>query len=161
MQINLFFTKLACIYLNIIIKCSKLKQRYLIGSVIVIDVFVSSVFSFILFPNHENPIIFTSKTEAFFLAVIFAPIVETAIFQKFMIEKLLRGKKERYFLSFFISSICFGISHYYSLAYILKAFISGMLYSTLYITIHNKKGKPFISVCFAHSIFNFIGFLFG
>ncbi|OYW79516.1 MAG: hypothetical protein B7Z27_05395, partial [Sphingobacteriia bacterium 32-37-4] len=101
---------------------------------------------------------FDSKVEEFFIAVIFAPILETLIFQYFIISYILDKRPNAYLFTCFFSAILFGLSHFYSPEYILKTFFSGLLFGTLYLVVQNKNNNAFIIVTIAHAIYNFIGF---
>jgi membrane protease YdiL (CAAX protease family) len=147
---------------NVLIKgFQKIPVFYLIVSLILFDIFISAIFSFLLFPEeHTNVFDFPSKAEAFFITVLFAPLIETALFQYFIISKLIKkfGYENQLFITT-ISASLFGLSHYYSMPYIIKAFITGFFYGTLYLVLLKRKKSPFLYVSLTHSIYNLIGFL--
>jgi Type II CAAX prenyl endopeptidase Rce1-like len=136
-------------------------SRYSIFKLIILyllaDIVISSLFSFIFFPNHPNTFRFESFRERIFVVVLFAPIIETLIFQFFVIEKSIKYLKSNKLTALFLSAILFGLSHHYSIAYISKAFCAGLLFGLLYFVVQNKGRNPILYVTIAHASFNFIG----
>jgi hypothetical protein len=145
-------------YANKIQKLSNFSLLRLICLTLVVEISVSLIFSFILFPNHSAGPKFETKSEEFFIAVIFAPLGETLIFQHTIISYFLNKRPNSFLFSCIFSAVLFGASHFYSPEYILKTFFSGLLFGTLYIVVYKKKQNAFIVVAIAHAIYNFIGF---
>lgn len=139
-------------------KLAKKPLIFMVSLLIILDLFISIVFSFWLFPNHNAGPKFDSKIEAFILVVIFSPVIETYLFQKTIIGSIVKKYPSSQLNACLISAIIFGILHYYSPEYILKTFISGFLYGILYLVSLQKIKHPFLPVVIAHSIFNLIGF---
>jgi uncharacterized protein len=131
----------------------------LIPITIVIDVFVTIVFSNLPLQSQSNGPLFNSKLEAFVLAIVIAPIFETLIFQHAVIKLIIKKSSNAKLLSCFVSAILFAASHYYSWAYVLKTFISGFLFSSLYLITMYKKQNPILVVLLAHAGYNLIGFV--
>lgn len=111
-----------------------------------IQVFITTIFLAILntffliralliaFPLeiHSNTsILEMSILEAFIVAVIIGPIVETLFFIAMPIRIL--EIKVNYFLIGFISCILFALSHYYSINYILLTFFEGVFLFSCFI----------------------------
>lgn len=128
------------------------------------------IFGFVI--NNENPLdnpiinyeSITSTIETFFSSVIFAPILETIIFQMFIywgVGKLISQK--RYFLGFYLisSSLLFGISHYYTILYFLYSTCGGLIFAYCYYIIKKQGGNAFVMTSLMHATFNFIIFCIG
>jgi hypothetical protein len=145
-------------FTEIIEKSANKSLGFLVGVVIFLDILISFIFSFWLFPNHSAGPKFDSQLEAFILVVILSPVIETYIFQTTIIDFIVRKYPSLLLNACLISSIIFGLLHYYSPEYMLKTFISGFLYSILYLVSSKKVKYPFIPVALAHATFNFIGF---
>ncbi|OHC84588.1 MAG: hypothetical protein A2546_07970 [Sphingobacteriia bacterium RIFOXYD2_FULL_35_12] len=153
-----FLFRMNDLYLKKVRELSKISQFKLIILTVIIEISVTLIFSFLLFPNHNAGPTFDSKLEEFFIVVIFAPILETLIFQYSIISYILGKRPNAYLFTCIFSAILFGLSHFYSPEYILKTFFSGLLFGTLYLVVQNKNNNAFIIVAIAHSIYNFIGF---
>ena len=63
-------------------KLAKRPLFFWVSLLIILDLIISIVFSFWLFPNHNAGPKFDSKIEAFILVVIFSPVIETLPFSK-------------------------------------------------------------------------------
>ena len=132
---------------------------YILLAVLITDIFISCIFSYILFPDHSSGLKFTSITEEVFLLVVFGPVLETLIFQSFIIKKSLQYFNNDKLIAILISAIAFGISHYYSIPYVIKATLAGTLYSLLYFIIKSRNTAPFIFILLVHSTYNLIGLI--
>jgi len=146
------------LYENWLIQFSKLSISKLIILTVVVEITVTLIFSHLLFPNHSAGPSFENKIEEFFTAVVFAPLIETLIFQYAFISYILGKWSNAYLVSCFVTASLFGLSHFYSPEYVFKTFISGLLFGTLYLVIVKKNRNAFIVVAIAHSLYNFIGF---
>lgn len=153
-----FLFRMSDLYLKKVKELSKISQFKLIIFTVLIEISVTLIFSFLLFPNHNAGPTFDSKLEEFFIAVIFAPILETLIFQYSIISYILDKRPNAYLFTCIFSATLFALSHFYSPEYILKTFFSGLLFGTLYLVVQNKNNYAFFIVAIAHSIYNFIGF---
>ena len=125
---------------------------------VVVNVLITSLFSFVLFPNHSAGPKIDSLIEHFFIAVILSPLVETALVQYLVINFIINKIKNSSLLACIVSSVIFAAFHHYSFAYVLKTFLSGFLYGTLYLTTIQKNSNAFLVTSIAHSIFNTVGF---
>ncbi len=123
-----------------------------------IDVLISSIFSYLLFKNSTDSYKFSTLGEEFFIAVIVAPILETYIFQHILIN-ILEKKTNNLNIIILSCGILFGIMHIYNIGYFLKGLISGVIYGILYISIRFKKSNPVLNVSICHSIYNLTAFL--
>lgn len=118
--------------------------------------------SFAKNPNAGPPI--TSSFTIFNIinTCILGPFFETLIFQslvKFILQKI-KGLKNNKIIIILISSILFGADHYYNIAYIFKAFISGIFYAYSYTLYKDKDQHPILVVTIIHSLHNSIVALF-
>lgn len=143
---------------NYIQKLSNLKILYLILIFYVADLSISSIFSFFLFSENSIDYSFENKFEEFFVVVVFAPIIETYLFQYLPIKYLDKEIKNSLFI-IIICGLIFAIFHQYNHSYTLKAFISGMLYSTLFLILRIKTKKTILFVFICHCLYNLTGFV--
>lgn len=146
-------------YNNFISRLSRQKTAMLILYTVGLDVLITLIFSFILFPSHTAGPVHTSIIEGVFIAVLIAPFIETFLFQHFVIKFILSKKATATLASCMISAILFAIGHYYSWQYILKTFLSGLLFASLYLIINYKRQNPILIVFTAHAIYNCIGLI--
>jgi hypothetical protein len=116
------------------------------------------VFSYVLFPHTNNGIKFDSKLEEFFVGVVLAPFIETFLFQHIVIITLQKLKINLNLIVLICGAI-FGLMHMYSVGYVLGAFITGVLYSLLYLIMQKKQCNPIVIVAICHSAFNLIAFI--
>jgi uncharacterized protein len=94
------------------------------------------------------------------LGSIIAPIFETALFQALPIY-LLRGKFGVSWPVVLIASAgLFGASHWYSAAYIIFAFLIGMILAYGYAVRRSDGGRPFILITVVHGLRNGVASLF-
>jgi hypothetical protein len=150
--------RLNALYINKVETFSKYSIVKLIFLTVAIEFSVSIIFSLWLFPNHTAGPIFDSKKEAFIIAVFLAPLIETLIFQYSIISSFLEKRPKAFLFACIFSALLFGLSHFYSSVYILKTFISGLLFGTLYLVVSQKKQNAFIAVVIAHALYNLIVF---
>lgn len=95
----------------------------------------------------------------FFLAVIFAPIVETLIGQVLpikLVKKLLSNKSN--VIPVLVSAILFALMHFgYSIWYSLLTLPLGLLLAKTYVIFQTRKESSFWITTAVHSLRNFIG----
>ena len=90
------------------------------------------------------------------LGVIIVPLLETLIFQKlpyFLFTKI-RYFRSHICLVIIISALLFGLSHTYSLNYVIYAICIGVIFMYAYVVRVNK--RPFWTVFLIHALFNMI-----
>jgi hypothetical protein len=111
----------------------------------------------LIFPSIEVG----SKFEELIFVVVFAPIIETVIYN-LLVFQLYKIFKNIPFLVIFSASV-FAISHYYSVGYVIKSFINGLFYASCYgifiIRLENDLYKPAVFVFVVHSAHNLTGFI--
>lgn len=100
-----------------------------------------------------------SVWETFILSVIFAPILETLIFQYALIELLLKTRLRPIFVVA-ISALLFGVNHHYNLVYILVMTVIGFLFALYYMMLRAQGGwNKILLVVLLHALWNLIAFL--
>jgi Type II CAAX prenyl endopeptidase Rce1-like len=98
---------------------------------------------------------------SFIVAVLFAPLIETLLFQ-FSIFKIFQRKNLRcpkclgYIV---VSSLLFGLSHFYSFGYIVFAIAEGILLAYSFYFYHRNLSKAFWTTALVHSLHNATLFL--
>ncbi len=104
-----------------------------------------------------------SNLIVFLFVVIIGPVFETVIFQLLFINAIKAfSAKSRYtiILSVIIPSVLFGLSHPYSLYYILFSFLIGLIYSSVYyVSQFLRKENGFLIVLLLHSLNNLLAYL--
>lgn len=102
---------------------------------------------------------FSSLHEEFIIAVIAAPILETLIFQYFILETLLNLKLAP-LLCVIASALLFGISHYYNLAYVLVTTVVGFIFAYYYMALrHQHSLNKLVFVTLLHALSNLFAFV--
>ncbi|HYX06508.1 MAG TPA: CPBP family intramembrane glutamic endopeptidase [Bacteroidales bacterium] len=95
--------------------------------------------------------------------VVMIPLFETFIFQFLLINmvKALAGRSRyTFWLSVLIPSVLFGLSHSYSLLYIVAATLTGIIFSlTYYISTFLRKENGFLIVFLLHGLNNLLAIL--
>ncbi|TYZ11010.1 CPBP family intramembrane metalloprotease [Hymenobacter lutimineralis] len=116
------------------------------------------------FPNLNPPQYFTDIDAInIFILTILAPLTEVAVFQ-YLIYFLC--KKLRIYPVYYVlfSALLFSISHYYNSAYIVKSFVSGVLYAYLFNGLAQQYTRAIESAIFltalVHSMHNIFGILY-
>jgi membrane protease YdiL (CAAX protease family) len=155
--------------MNIILFLKKLSTFYIILLGLFLLIFTSAIFTFFLYLFNEQVVnkevrdkILSSESGVyyqFFMNVFFAPFIETLFFQKWIIQFVRFFYKDgKYFKisSILLSSVCFGLMHFYSLLYMLKTFLLGIVLAFFYVEFNHKKLNSFWIVFAMHAIFNLI-----
>ncbi|KYG84755.1 hypothetical protein AWW67_01540 [Roseivirga seohaensis] len=105
-----------------------------------------------------------SLFDIFLLSVIVVPLVETCIFQFFIIEStflFIENSSWAEKIALILSSILFGLSHYYNIYYIVIMIFIGLFYCWIYIFIRNWKSRKsaFWSLTLIHATNNLFAFI--
>ncbi|NFP92699.1 CPBP family glutamic-type intramembrane protease [Clostridium sporogenes] len=152
-KINKFLKNLTYFKFILIITLCTVATSAILG---VIDYF------FYIEPSANLVVSESNFISEFILVIIIAPLIETLIFQ-YSIIKFLRNfniLKNNNIIIILISSILFGLSHPYSLTYIINTTILGIFLSYSFVIYENKNESPFWVVCAIHSLKNFTSFVF-
>lgn len=108
----------------------------------------------------SNPIDESSSYVVFFVSVLFAPFIETLIFQS-LIFSVARKFNLKDSLIILLSTMLFASIHYYNLAYFLVMIFSGFFYSYTFSQISNRENNftAFLFVSSIHAANNLVAFL--
>jgi hypothetical protein len=92
----------------------------------------------------------------FFTVVILSPIIETYIYQSLPYRYLNRivFLKERKYLILIISALFFGLSHFYSLFYVIYGFFMGLGFMYSYMVRIRTDNRTFYLIAMCHSLVN-------
>ena len=92
----------------------------------------------------------------YFLAIIVAPILETLIFQYgiFKIYQKIKAVTHKFHWFMWTSAILFGLSHFYSLVYIIFGIAEGFLFGYIYYFYHKNPEKAFWTTALVHCLHN-------
>tara|TARA_R110000868_G_scaffold172128_1_gene407939 strand:- start:1292 stop:1822 length:531 start_codon:yes stop_codon:yes gene_type:complete len=122
-------------------------------------------------PIEYNPVSeITNKWVFFILILIVAPIIETLIFQIYIIkgffvfffilfEKRMNSDKILW-LAIFLSSISFGFFHFYNTIYIIIMSCLGFYWGIVYFFCKKRGCSPFITIAILHFLYNATIYLF-
>jgi hypothetical protein len=102
----------------------------------------------------------TLTARGFIEVAILVPLIETLIAQLLIYKLVMRinpiKNKMGYF--FFLSSALFGISHFYSLSYILTTAMIGLILAFPFYYYHNNIKMAFWTTAIVHALNNGISF---
>jgi hypothetical protein len=104
-----------------------------------------------------------SLIDQFIWTVILGPLFETIIFHFILMEILIHIFNKVAYGNWWvvsISAIIFGLSHYYSIDYIIIAVSGGVVLSIAYIVARKRNMIAFLVVFAIHAILNFISWSF-
>jgi len=87
---------------------------------------------------------------------VIVPIVETFVLQWVPIKFLRYHFNWSSFKIILASAILFGLSHYYSIAHIIRGFIIGIILADAFVLQEEKQGSPFWIVTAIHGLRNTI-----
>jgi len=97
----------------------------------------------------------------FILTVIVTPIIETLIYQYAIIEIVFRIlKSNKTTIAILLSSVIFGLSHFYNITYITATFILGLLFSCVYVIARKRNDvNPYWLLTVIHGSINLMAFI--
>lgn len=110
--------------------------------------------------SKQNDIIKMPFKALLIIAVIILPIIETLIFQHYIIlffRKIYVKKNQVILFPMLYSAIAFSLAHIYSIYYMIDTFIMGLYFAYAYIYILDKfksKTHAFLVVLICHSLLN-------
>ena len=107
---------------------------------------------------------FDNLKQEFLLVVIFAPLVETLIFQYFLVNlsislTMLLFKREYIILAIMMPAMAFGLAHTYNYMYMASTFVTGLLFNTFYMVVKYRKQDAYSCTTIVHGLYNL--FIFG
>lgn len=148
---------------------NKFSATFLYSFILIAWSLLSTIFFLKVFGiklGQEQSKIFSSRITEFFVTVLFAPIIETLIFQTILYyiitESLSKYKTNIKNNSFIIiSGVLFGLSHYFNVFLLGSAIIAGIILGVAFVDFKNKNNIFITSVLIVvvHSLFNFYVFL--
>ncbi|WP_407485287.1 CPBP family intramembrane glutamic endopeptidase [Elizabethkingia miricola] len=101
---------------------------------------------------------FNNLTQELFLAILFAPLLETFVFQAvvYYLLKLFDSFFKKYFglVYLIISSILFALSHTYSIYYEIGTFFIGLVFAYSFMYFKKESNYPILCVAIIHSLYN-------
>lgn len=102
------------------------------------------------------------ENEFLFLAVVFAPIIETLIFQLFLFRLLNKIGIKNTIVIVIIMSVAFSQAHWYHWLYVVGTFVNALFLNYFYVYVHQKKNEltAVLLTIALHSSYNLYGFLF-
>ena len=105
---------------------------------------------------------FKSFQEKIMLVLFVAPVFETLVFNLFLNEVFFRYIKNVY-VCIVLSSLLFGLIHYYSFTYVLTTFLAGLVLNWFYFWVRHKKDMLIATLCvlLLHFNHNLMGILLG
>lgn len=129
------------------------RQKFYI--VIIYSLFILNFVAllFITTTHISNPI-FNERISViakFFVILIVSPVLETIIFQYFIL-KLLNLLFKRQYISWILSSILFGLVHAFSYHYVIFSTFIGLVFGACFITY--KESNPIIRTTTLHCLYN-------
>ncbi len=135
----------------------KINRIIFLLTAFVFNIFIGVLLNFI---TPENAITNPFESENIYMllfgALIAAPIVETFIFQAlpFYILTQKKYKVPRFWLYVFVSSIIFGVAHFYSLWYIIRIFFVGIIFASVFYLSKLRREKAIANTIFIHLAHN-------
>lgn len=117
------------------------------------------------YPEPEAPVTTAYLVLRFGLIVLVGPLLETLIFQhwliRFSIEKLhFLPRKKRFAWAIVISAILFGAGHTQDPLYVVLAIVVGVLLAATYLLFYLRKDfNPILAVFLIHAADNLTGFV--
>jgi hypothetical protein len=115
------------------------------------------------FPEHAGTAPFSkgeSKQYIIVVSSIFAPIVETCLFQLLPFYLLKKAGINNQYLLLFLPAMLFGYFHTYHPLYQVAAFTCGLVFNYTYIWYRINYKYAFVLVALLHSAYNLYGTLF-
>ncbi len=137
----------------------QIKPLYFICIGVCAILIVSIIFG-LIFPGNsiKNTILNNNKYIVFISAVLFAPLLETIIFQAgpfYIVNRYVKLKKKRY-IFIFVTPILF--IHHYSIVYAVITYLVGIILAFMYYVSHYRKENSIILIALIHFINNLIAF---
>ncbi|MEN5133438.1 CPBP family intramembrane glutamic endopeptidase [Elizabethkingia anophelis] len=126
---------------------------------ILISYALGAIFEYFdVFEKDFNGPKFNNLTQELFIAIIFAPLIETFVFQSviYYLVKLFDSFLKKYFVSVYliISSLLFALSHSYSIYYEIATFFIGLIFAYSFLYFKKESNYPILCVAIIHSLYN-------
>jgi len=95
----------------------------------------------------------------FFAVVFIAPLIETLIFQIGVIKLVYYILPKYPIIPIIVSATLFGLTHFYSIYYVIYTVMIGLFLGTLYFISKRKKISPFWVIFSVHALYNLTVFV--
>lgn len=118
-----------------------------------INLSVSILFGYVLFPDENANPDDLSMSFFFFAGVLVAPLVETWLLQYSIMEYGYKWT-QKYWPGILVSIVAFSVLHHYSVPYMLKTLISGAVYTSVYFVCMIRKWNGFLWTSIVHMVYN-------
>jgi membrane protease YdiL (CAAX protease family) len=145
-----YLLQLSIVRLFLVLFFSTYLTRILVG--IILEHFVGLNPTVI---NNESDLL--AQIVIFFSAVIIAPIFETAIFQKIILDNS-KPRIKNNILCVALSAVVFGLTHMSGLIIIVSATLAGFYLGLFYTIARQNKYNAFWLTCLMHAMWNLIAF---
>ncbi|RYY23368.1 MAG: CPBP family intramembrane metalloprotease [Chitinophagaceae bacterium] len=147
-------------YLNeFVLYLAKYKTMSIVAYSVVFQIAMMHIISIFIFSGSQEGFKYRSISEHFVAAVIVAPILETYIFQKGIINFALLNFKTTKLVAILLSATGFGLIHTYSISYVVVTFFIGILYGIFYLCFVEKKVDAFWYLTGIHALYNLYAFV--
>lgn len=124
-----------------------------------LNLLTSILFGYVFFPEEDANPNNLSMGLFFFAGVLVAPLLETWLVQYSLMEFGYKWTK-KYWPGFVLSIIVFSILHHYSVPYMLKTFITGFVYTSVYFICMIRGWYGFIWTAVVHCLHNLTALFF-
>jgi uncharacterized protein len=115
---------------------------------------------YVQYPDTDNGLGKFSAIQKFFMLVLVAPLIETALLNLLPNIILTKLKITNEYILVLIPSIVFGLWHYYHPLYMAMTFIGGIVLNWYYVYSKKRGWYAYWLVAFLHAVYNLYGFLF-
>jgi membrane protease YdiL (CAAX protease family) len=115
---------------------------------------------YIHYPGTDNGLERYSELQKFFMVVLVAPLIETALLNLLPNIILTKLKICNAYVLILIPSVLFGLWHCYHPIYMAMTFIDGILLNWYYVYSKKQGWYAYWLVALVHALFNLYGFLF-
>lgn len=148
---------------NLLFSFRRISTPLLIVIAFTFNMLLSLTFAFVShkagYPINANFLAFDSLWEEIIIVIILAPIIETVVYQYFLVDVTLYltsviFKKQSIILAILIPAICFALSHKYNYLYVANTLIAGLSLNLFYVLVKLRKQNAFICTVIVHSVYN-------
>jgi hypothetical protein len=148
--------------LKSIVKTKKLPLLFFVFLLLALSYLIVAISLLIYVPESSGSEYLHKKNPyyLFFTACIVAPLFETLVFQTIIIALVRNFLSKKIGFQIAISALLFSLIHYYSIWYIVFAFLVGIILATGYVIYYrNGELKAFAAIAGVHFLRNFISFI--
>lgn len=124
-----------------------------------INLSVSILFGYVLFPEEDTNPNNMSASFFFFAGVLLAPFLETWLVQYALMEYGYKWTN-KYWPGILVSIIVFSVLHHYSIPYMMKTLLTGSVYTSVYFVCMLRKWNGFLWTSIVHMLHNLTALIF-